>query len=309
MRLASFNVQNMRLRRGPSGPRLDGARDRDTPADTTPAAPLLDARDRALTAQIIARANPDMLALQEVFDQPTLDHFHDHHLARTGTAPYPHRTCLPGNDGRGFDLAVMARQPPLAVISHADLTAMRAGLPVPPGIDPAARIFRRDCLEVALPGLAMFICHLKAPYPDTPATAQVRHLEALAIRHIIETRFPDPATARWLILGDLNEAHAGHGAAQPLRGGFSVDLMQRLPDQDRWTYRAPDGSFHAAPDVLLASPALAAAWPEAVPQIFRQGLGHEAARAGTTRLPGVGTHRPHASDHALICLDLPGLTD
>ena len=59
MRLASFNVQNMRLRRGPSGPRLDGARDRDLPEDIGPAAEQLDSYDRALTAQLLAEANAE----------------------------------------------------------------------------------------------------------------------------------------------------------------------------------------------------------------------------------------------------------
>ena len=307
MRLASFNVQNMRLRRGPSGPRLDGARDRDLPEDTGPAADQLDSYDRSLTAALLAAANADVVALQEVFDQDTLDHFHDAYLSETGCAPYPHRHCLPGNDGRGFDLALMSRIKPLAVISHADLTLRRAGLPVPDGVDPDAPILRRDCLEVALPGLSLFLCHLKAPYPDTTATTQTRHLEALAIRQIIETRFPDPQNALWLILGDLNEARAGHGASKPLRGSFSVDLSERLPEKDRWSYPGPTGDFYTASDVLLASPALAQRFPRATPTILRQGLGFEARRHTGARLDTVGTHRPHASDHGLVMIDLKGL--
>ncbi|MBR9843261.1 MAG: endonuclease/exonuclease/phosphatase family protein, partial [Rhodobacteraceae bacterium] len=105
MRLVSFNVQNMRLR----GSHLDGARDRDMPEDLGPAAPLLDDYDRKLTAKVLAEANADVIALQEVFDQKTLDHFHDAYLLPTGTAPYPHRICLPGNDGRGLDVALLSR--------------------------------------------------------------------------------------------------------------------------------------------------------------------------------------------------------
>ena len=146
MRLASFNVQNMRLR----GHHLDGARDRDLSADLGPAASTLDAYDRALTAAVLTEADADVVALQEVFDQATLDHFHDHLLAPCLSQPYPHRYCLPGNDGQGLDVAVMSRQKPLAVTSHADLTPRRAGLPVPDEIDPETPIFRRDCLEVTL---------------------------------------------------------------------------------------------------------------------------------------------------------------
>ncbi|MDX5403422.1 MAG: endonuclease/exonuclease/phosphatase family protein, partial [Rhodobacterales bacterium] len=102
MRLASFNVQSLRLRWRDGQPRLDGARDGDLPDDQGAAAEALDAADRRLTAQVLARTDADVIALQEVFDIATLDHFHDSYLLDTGTAPYPHRHCLPGNDGRGL---------------------------------------------------------------------------------------------------------------------------------------------------------------------------------------------------------------
>ena len=45
----------------------------------------------------------------------------------------------------------------------------------------------------------------------------------------------------------------------------------------------------------------------AVPEILRRGLGHEAGPGQGARLERVGLHRPHASDHAALVLDLPGL--
>lgn len=303
MRLASFNVQNMRLR----GHHLDGARDRDLPADLGPASAALDTYDRDLTAAVLAEVDADVVAMQEVFDQTTLDHFHDTLLTTRTPRPYPHRSCLPGNDGRGLDVALMSRIKPLSVTSHANLTAQRAGLSVPEALDPDSPIFRRDCLEVTLPALTLFICHFKAPYPSTPRTNNVRHLEALAVRQIIESRFPDPDSAMWLIIGDLNEARAGRNNIAPLRGAFSHDLMARLPARERWSYHGNEGDFYAAPDVMLASPALAARFPKALPRYIRSGLGYEATRYQGPRLDTVGDHRPHASDHAAVVIDLPGL--
>ena len=303
MRLASFNVQNMRLR----GRHLDGARDRDLPADLGPAAAVLDGYDRALTADVLAETDADVIALQEVFDQATLDFFHDHVMIPRLPRPYPYRHCLPGNDGQGLDVAVMSRLRPLAVTSHADLTPRRAGLPVAAGLDPEAPIFRRDCLEVTLAPVTLFICHFKAPYPETSHTRQVRHLEALAVRQIIESRFDAPDQAMWLILGDLNEARRGHNCIAPLRGRFSVDLMARLPKEARWSYHGAPENLYSAPDVLLASPALAARFPEACPRLIRSGLGYEAERHAGPRLDTVGRHRPHASDHAAVEITFPGL--
>ena len=72
MRIATFNVQNLRLRHPDGGDRLDGARDGDAVEDSA-----LDPMDRRLTAAVIRDVRADVIALQEVFDDETLDHFHD----------------------------------------------------------------------------------------------------------------------------------------------------------------------------------------------------------------------------------------
>ncbi|MDQ2089578.1 endonuclease/exonuclease/phosphatase family protein [Marimonas arenosa] len=303
MRIATLNVQNMRLR----GDHLDGARDGDTPGDTGPMAEALDVLDRRLTAALIRDAEADLLVLQEVFDAETLEHFHRRHLVPSGVH-YPHRTCLPGNDGRGLDLAVLARLRPIRIRSHAGLTAAQAGIDPALGLAPDEPVFRRDCLEIELDDLTLFACHFKAPYPDPDVAWSTRRAEALAVRHLIETRFADPVTARWLVLGDLNDPRdapeSRHRAIAPLLPPFSESLVDRLPDAERWSYHQPQARLYAAPDKLLASPALAAANAAARPIILRQGLGFETSRYTGPRLAGTGHHRPHASDHALIYVDL-----
>lgn len=307
VRIATFNVQNMRLRDG-DGPRLSGARDDDVPEDRGQAALVHDAGDRRLTAAVLEEADADVVALQEVFDQATLDFFHDAVLAPAGVAPYPYRFCSQGNDGRGLDVAVMSRRPIDALASHADATPASLGLDPIPGIGPHDRIFRRDCLEVEVGRLTLFVCHLKAPYPSEDGAWAVRRLEASAVRCIVERRFPHPKSALWLILGDLNEPAealaAGEPAIAPILGDFTCDLLLRLPPGERWSYHQPPAHAFARPDGLLASPALARRWPTAVPHILRLGLGRA---EGGGRLPGVGEHRPHASDHAAIVIDLAGL--
>ncbi len=308
MRVATLNVQNMRLRRDAQGRvHLDGARDRDTPMDTGDGAKDLDPTDRHLTAALIRAARADVVALQEVFDIETLDHFHDRYLVPAG-APYPHRICLPGNDGRGLDLALLSRIEPRQVTSNARLTPREAGLDPSSGLDPDAPVFRRDCLVVEFTHITLFLCHFKAPYPDEELAWATRRAEALALRHLIETRFDDPARCAWLILGDLNDprdAPGGHRRAiAPLLPPFSVNLIERLPEAERWSWYQPDEHLYACPDKLLASPALAARNPDARPAILRQGMGYEAGRYVGPHLPGTGHHRPHASDHALIHVDL-----
>ena len=57
MRIATFNVQNLRLRHVAGHARLDGARDGDVPEDNSPQAMALDLADRRLTAAVLARAD------------------------------------------------------------------------------------------------------------------------------------------------------------------------------------------------------------------------------------------------------------
>jgi endonuclease/exonuclease/phosphatase family metal-dependent hydrolase len=299
MRIATFNVQNLRLRHASEGYRLDGARDGNAVEDAS-----LDPVDRRLTAGVIRDLGADIVALQEVFDAETLDHFHDRVLVPAGVAPYPHRVCLPGNDGRGLDVAVMSRVPPGAVASHAGLRAGDLGLDAQEGDLP---IFRRDCLMVEVGTLTLLVCHFKAPWPDADAAWTIRRQEAEAVRRIVETRFT-ATDALWLIAGDLNDPDPPGSpgrAIAPLDAPFATDLTLRMPPDERWTLHDPATGRRFLPDAFLASPALAARWPDAVPEVIREGLSREAGPG--RRLPQVGAHRPHASDHAALVVDFPGL--
>ena len=58
MRIATFNLQNLRLRSRGGQPVLDGALDQDKPGTARPIA--LDIADREKTAQVIAAARADV---------------------------------------------------------------------------------------------------------------------------------------------------------------------------------------------------------------------------------------------------------
>ena len=306
MRIATLNAQNLRLLNTGGTEHLHGAWDSDDPEPEA-----LDPIDRQLTAKLLHEVDADVVALQEVFDLATLDYFHDTFLLPTGLQPYRHRICLPGNDGRGLDVALLSRRPVDRVQSHAALTPAQLDLALPAGVDPDFPVFRRDCLMVTIGALTLFVCHFKSDYPDPELAWTTRHLEALATRRIIEARFEAPKEALWLVIGDLNEPGAvcagGRRAIGPLEEGFSVDLMQRLNEADRWTYYDWHSGLYHCPDALLASPELARLWPEAKPVVIRKGLGIEASRRGGARFPEVGEHRPHASDHAAVSIDFDGL--
>jgi endonuclease/exonuclease/phosphatase family metal-dependent hydrolase len=310
MRIATFNVQNLRLRHPAGRARLDGARDEDLPEDSGPQAAALDLADRRLTAAILTRADADVVCLQEVFDIESLDYFHDHLLRHAGGPTYPYRFCLPGNDGAGRDVALMSKRPVEEVVTHAKFTARDLNFENLPGVEPDKPVFRRDCLMVRIGALTLLLCHFKSPWPDARAAWIVRRLEALAVRRLIERRFGQDENALWLIIGDLNEPGdepAEERAIAPLTQSFSADLIERVPEGERWSYYEPAVERYSSPDYLLASPALAKNWPDARPYALREGLSGEIGRYEGPRLPDVGHHRPRASDHAPLVVEFPGL--
>lgn len=306
MLVATLNVQNLRLQSIDGQNRLHGAWDSDVPEDRR-----FDPIDRRLTGELLKEVDADVVALQEVFDLDSLNHFHQKYFLPTGARPYSQRICLPGNDGRGLDVALLSRRHVDAIQSHASLTLADVDIEPPPGVDPALPVFRRDCLMVTIGPLTLLVCHFKSTYPDAVKAWTTRRLEALVTRRLIERRFQDPAQSLWLILGDLNEPNlpvmGRQRAIAPLETGFAIDLIQRLPEKERWTYYDPHSGLYHCPDALLASPALAERWPNAEPFVVRMGLGKETSRFHGPRLGGVGAHRPHASDHAAVAVDFKGL--
>ncbi|WP_421851099.1 endonuclease/exonuclease/phosphatase family protein [Oricola sp.] len=306
MRIATFNVQNMRLIHGGKCDRLRGARDRPGNVPASAAERALDTIDRKMTAAVIRDADADIVALQEVFDLETLDYFHDRFLLPAGAGPYPYRVCEPGNDGHGYDVAIISRIPVERARSHATLRPADIGLCAPSGVDPQLPVFRRDCLAVEIVGLSFYVCHFKAPYPEPELAFAIRQTEAAAVRRLIERDFPDPETGRWLIVGDLNEHGRSPPAIRCLLDGFSVDLLERVPEGRRWSFHLEETERYSRPDTILVSPALAAEWSDATPELIREGMGYDSPRYGGDRLPGVGFHRPHASDHAALVVEVTG---
>lgn len=305
MRLATFNVQNLRLRPSDGVAFIDGASDDD--ATGVARTPALAHADRIETARIIAESRADFVALQEVFDLATLDFFNEHYLVPAGANSYAHRYCIKGNDGRGMNVAALSRIPARLVRSHATETGADLGLIDLPAELRDAPIFRRDCLQIELDTVSLFICHFKAPYPDPVRASRIRSAEARAVRRIIESRFVKPADERWLVLGDFNEPAQAQTATSAtshlLRDGFAVDLLDRLSPGRDWTYETPRSHLHTRPDRILASPRLAGDYGETLPHIIRSGMGADRSETGGT----TPDRAPRASDHALVYADFPGL--
>lgn len=306
---------------------------------------------RQHTALALVDADADIVCLQEVDGIGALRKFQEVYLSKTLTTDYYQAALHEGNDPRGIDNAVLAVEKVgsqdlliytrsnahMRVSQMKDLPDLVTRFPLikKEVSDKGRRIFARDCLEVDVhaggKSLTLFVCHFKSMSGGREETIGRRQLEALAVRQIIERRFPDPAQSNWLVLGDLNdywrrikvstvreadgsyretikedhlEADFKSGLDPFLRDGFAVSLVDDLPLQERWSHYYAYDRTKTQIDHMFASPKVASAIV-GLPRFIRGG---QPIRVPNTkdieRYPRVGWDRPKASDHCPLVVEI-----
>lgn len=227
--------------------------------------PKPEAAKAALRAALRA-LSPDVLALQEMGPEPYLAEL-QRDLAAEGAA-YPHRALLDGPDPKRH-LAVLARVPLARVTLHPTVPVRgqkdRDGRP---------QLVRRGVLEVAVTcggrEVTLFLVHLKSRHTNDPAdpfSAAQRLGEAEAVRDLVLRRFPRPAAAAFLLLGDCNDTPRSRPLQALIRRGDTA-ITEMLPardaDGDGWTHHYRKEDTFSRVDYLLVSPglrpAVARAW-------------------------------------------------
>ena len=190
------------------------------------------------------------------------------------------------------------------------------------------RLFRRDCLELEFPigdeRLTVLNCHFKSMGGrDAEKSLGTRQAEAIMAREIITRKFEDPATALWAIVGDLNDAEAYRfvskvqnpdgtfnetlkeqnasgletsGVTPLLFDDFGVNLLNSLPEEERWTHYYSGERHKTQLDYIITSPALEARL-RGTPEVIRAGMPLRVPNLDIARFPRLGWDRPKASDH------------
>jgi endonuclease/exonuclease/phosphatase family metal-dependent hydrolase len=242
--VATYNVENY------------VAADRRVDEVYRPAYPKPEAAKTALRA-VIRALDADVLALQEMGPDGYLEELRRD--LRAEGLDYPHVAMAEAVDADRH-VAVLSRIPFGRVQTHADLDFRYFG--------GRAKV-KRGLLEVAVTvdgtELTLFVVHLRSRFterPDDPGAALFRAGEAAAVRDLVLRRFPDPAAARFLVLGDCNDTRN----SKPLRlltrrGGTMIATLAKAadPNGETWTYYYHRDDTYSRVDYVLVSPGLASA--------------------------------------------------
>jgi len=281
------------------------------------------AERRVLQALALRATDADVAALQGVESLAALKAFAHGTLAEIGSS-YRYQILIDGNDGRTGHPAVIGHLPIVHARTHQALSFAECRRTPPAGLTPDTPVFTRDLLEVDIElqscRLTLFVGHFVATAEGgaegngQPASRERRQAEAAATRRIIERRFADPATAEWVVLGDLGEQTSDEqGRADPnsslaplLAGGFAHDLLAgaATAPAERWTCHDRASGRYLRRDTMLLSPALARRNREPRLRLIRQGLPYRAERYTGPRLPRIRWNAPAASSHCPIVAEL-----
>lgn len=297
---------------------------------------------RQHTALALAQLNADVVAFQEVDSFRALERFMAAYYAKLGEKGYRHIVLHEGNDMRGIDVAIASHADwPMYTRSHADLTPAwiddtQTGLDLLEQFPQAntkakslrgRRVFRRDCVEAVLSKapVTVFNCHFKSMGGGRDESLGMRQLEAITVREIINRKYEDPSAALWCVVGDLNDyqqvikvrkrldAAQRHvedidrpetsGVDPLLKDGFGINLVEMLPEFERWTHYYASARHKTQLDYIIASPALAEKIV-GLPEIVRLGMPYRVPNSSDLpRFPRIGWDRPKASDHCPVVVE------
>ncbi len=259
--LATYNVENY----GPANRMTEAGYRKDYPKP--------EPEKRALR-EVIRGLNADVLVLQEMGGQPYLDELR-RDLKAEGV-DYPHAALASASDADRH-LAVLARRPLAAVTTHTELAFPYFG-----GKEGVKRGLLEATIATAAGDVTIFALHLKSRFterPDDPLAAVRRAGEATAIRDRVLRRFPAPAEARFVILGDCNDSRTSR-AASALQKRGKTEIGALLPAVDSrgetWTYFYRREESYTRVDLIFVSPGLKASAKDGTVRIY-DGAGVRAA--------------------------------
>jgi endonuclease/exonuclease/phosphatase family metal-dependent hydrolase len=251
--IATYNVENY------------GPADRMTADGFRKDYPKPEPEKRALRA-VIRGLNADVLVLQEMGAQPYLDELR-RDLKADGI-DYPHAALASATDADRH-VGVLAKRPLKNVTTHTDLRFGYFG-----GKEAVKRGLLEATISTTAGDLTLFGVHLKSRFTDRaddPMSAVRRAGEATAVRDRVLERFPTPAQARFIILGDCNDSRTSKAIAfLQKRGKTEIATLLHGTDSrgEMWSHAWRREESYSRVDQILVSPALLSSVKDKAARIY-----------------------------------------
>lgn len=251
--VATYNIENY----GPAN-RMTGAGYRKD-------YPKPEAEKQALR-RVIRGLNADLLVLQEMGGLPYLEELRRD--LKTEGLDYPHAALADAADADRH-VALLSKRPLKGVTTHRDLQFSYLG-----GKERVKRGLLEATVSTAAGDVTLFALHLKSRFtdrPEDPLSATRRAGEGTAIRDRVLERFPQPATARYLILGDCNDGRTSRAVGHlQKRGRTEVAHLLSAADSrgELWTHVFRREESYSRVDQILVSPGLRTAVKDGTARIF-----------------------------------------
>lgn len=239
--IATYNIENY----GPANRMTDAGFRKDYPKPE---------REKHALRKVIRALAADVLVLQEMGGPAYLDELRRD--LRSEGLDYPHAVLAAANDADRH-VAILSNRPLLRTTTHVDLEFNYFGV--------KERV-KRGLLEAAVNTAAgevtIFAVHLKSRFTertDDPASALRRGSEAKAIRDRVLQKLADPATAKFVILGDCNDGKTSRTLAYLQKRG-ATEIARLLPAEDSrgelWTHAFRREQTYSRVDHIMVSPGL-----------------------------------------------------
>ncbi|WP_028980297.1 endonuclease/exonuclease/phosphatase family protein [Sporocytophaga myxococcoides] len=255
---------------------------------------IIDA-ERAATAAAIKETKADIIALQEIENMDALKQFNNQFLSKAG---YKYKAVIDGNDPRFIDVAILSKVPFDAIRTHQFLRTSNN----------KSYIFSRDCLEVEFniesKPLTLFVNHLKSMMEGREVTSQRRRVQAEAVIDILKKKYgSNPGNHNWIVLGDMNDYKPSPALDIFFENKWMVDVLERLPENERWTHFYDKKKEYRQIDYILLSKKLATDNKESIPRVIRKGLSKKAKLYTGKRFDMI-TDKVTASDHCPVAMSI-----
>lgn len=259
-----------------------------------------------MTAQVIRDVGADVLGVVEAENRPALKVFSETILPLVASAPYRHVMLIDGNDPRGIDCAVMARD-------GFKIATMRSHVD---DEDAIGLVFSRDCPEfhITTPGgsrLVVLVNHFKSKGFGVKAESDRRRRRQAEAVAGLYRGLRDSGVENVAVVGDLNDTppKLPSDPLEPLLRGTDLQDVGQLPGHDDGGFPGTFGGATASNkiDYILLSPALVGV--ARASGIFRRGMWPGVRPRKWESYPEIdpaqGGAKAHAaSDHGAIWVDL-----